>query len=160
MAARKIIYIETSIPSALVDARDDVTSRFQQQQTRLWWEHFASQYLIVSSDVVLAELNRTAFPRREEAVHLVQTLPLLPLTEEVIGVAKVYQEHLVMPNDTLGDAVHVALACVHEVDYLLTWNCRHLANPNKTQHLQVINLRLGLLTPALLTPPMLMQEER
>jgi hypothetical protein len=56
-------------------------------------------------------------------------------------------------------AAHLAIACLNEVDYLLTWNCRHLANPNKIRHIQVVNMRMGLLTPILVTPQMLWVEE-
>ena len=58
-----------------------------------------------------------------------------------------------------GDAVHLAVACVSEMDFLLTWNIRHLANPNKLDHLTVINRRLGLLTPHIVTPEALWLEE-
>lgn len=58
-----------------------------------------------------------------------------------------------MPGpDATGDALHVAVAAVHEMDYLLSWNVRHLANPNKTRHSQVICQRLGLLPPVIITP--------
>lgn len=64
-----------------------------------------------------------------------------------------------MPGDALGDAAHLALASVHAVDYLLTWNCKHLANANKTQHLRVLNARLGLHVPILTTPLTLVPED-
>ncbi|MCK6483433.1 MAG: hypothetical protein L6R00_04770 [Phycisphaerae bacterium] len=63
-----------------------------------------------------------------------------------------------MPDDLPGDATHLAVACVQEVDFLLTWNIRHLANPNKLDHLTIINRRLGLLTPQIVTPEMLWEE--
>jgi len=156
--AKKIVYIETSIPSAYVEDRRDLTSRFQLQQTRIWWERYSRYYALVSSEAVLAELRRTPFPRQAEAIDLVRDLTMLPVTEEVSGAARIYQKHLLMPRGHLGDAVHMALACVHEVDFLLTWNCRHLANPHKVEHLRVINMRLGLVTPMVLTPQMLIQE--
>lgn len=65
-----------------------------------------------------------------------------------------------MPADLAGDAAHLAIACVHEMDFLRTWNIRHLANPNRTDHLIVINRRLGLLTPAIVTPEMLWLEDK
>jgi hypothetical protein len=74
-----------------------------------------------------------------------------------MGCGLLFEEHLV-PSDVSGDALHLAVACVHEVDFLLTWNIRHLANPNKLDHLTVINRRLGLLTPQIVTPEMLWLE--
>jgi hypothetical protein len=64
-----------------------------------------------------------------------------------------------MPADDAGDAAHLAIASYHGVDYLLTWNCRHLANANKFAHIREINRRLGLLTPELVTPEQLFMEE-
>lgn len=108
---------------------------------------------------VLTELMRVPFAGRDEALRLLRQTTFLPITESVRGVADVYGRHLVMPRGPVGDAVHLAVACVNEVDYLLTWNCRHLANTNKVRHIQTINNRLGLLTPHLVTPEMLVSEE-
>jgi len=107
--------------------------------------------------VVTAELRRHKFPGQDTSLALLDAMGLLPITPEVYGVAQAYQDHLVMPRESMGDAVHLAVACVHEVNYLLTWNCRHLANANKIEHLRAINRRLGLLTPNLLTPEMLVE---
>ena len=57
-----------------------------------------------------------------------------------------------MPRDPLGDALHLALACYHKCDYLVTWNCAHLANANKAGHIRRVNAMLDLHTPAMLTP--------
>lgn len=63
-----------------------------------------------------------------------------------------------MPRGHMADSFHLAFACVYGLDYLLTWNCRHLANPSKVAHIMPINRRLGLLTPTILTPQMLVEE--
>ncbi len=70
----------------------------------------------------------------------------------------VYIKHQLMPKDRLGDAAHLALASLHKCDFLLTWNCRHIANANKFEHIRIINNRLGLFTPALVTPMELCSE--
>ena len=57
-----------------------------------------------------------------------------------------------MPNDPAGDALHLALASIHKIDVMLTWNCRHLANPNKLEHIRLINFGLGLPVPTIATP--------
>ncbi len=57
-----------------------------------------------------------------------------------------------MPNDPGGDALHLALASVHRVNVLLTWNCQHLANPSKMEHIRLVNYELGLPMPLLTTP--------
>jgi predicted nucleic acid-binding protein len=152
------VYIETSVLSALVDERDDPYTAYQRRVREDWWRNHKRFYRGWVSEATILELNRAEFPGREKAVELANSLEWLPITDETWGVAQAYQEHLVMPREDIGDALHLALACVHELEYLLTWNCRHLANPNKTRHLQSINRRLGLLTPILLTPEMLCGE--
>jgi hypothetical protein len=64
-----------------------------------------------------------------------------------------------MPGPVAGDAVHVATATFHGVDFLLTWNVRHLANPNKTAHLQAVCLRVGLAPPGIVTPDLLWETD-
>jgi hypothetical protein len=63
-----------------------------------------------------------------------------------------------VPEDAGGDAYHLAIASYYEIDFLLTWNCRHLANPNKFKHMSIINGRLNLHTPILCTPEQLMTD--
>ena len=63
-----------------------------------------------------------------------------------------------MPQNPVGDALHLALASYHKCDYLLTWNCKHLANPNKFQRIRLVNTSLGLYIPALVTPNQLIGE--
>jgi hypothetical protein len=57
-----------------------------------------------------------------------------------------------MPQDVVGDALHLAIASFYKMDYLLTWNCNHLANANKKKHVRRINERLRLSTPEIITP--------
>ncbi|MCK4342192.1 MAG: type II toxin-antitoxin system VapC family toxin [Phycisphaerae bacterium] len=153
------VYIETTIPGAYFDERDDVVSRFQRHQTQLWWRVYRQQYELYTSEAVLAELRQGSFPRQDAAVRLLEGVPVLPVDEEIGGVARAYVEHLVMPRGHMGDSFHLAFACIHAMDYLLTWNCRHLANPRKVAHIAEINRRLGLLTPTILTPQMLVEED-
>ncbi len=70
-----------------------------------------------------------------------------------------YVEHHLMPADAQGDAAHLAMASMHAIDFLLTWNCRHLANANKIQHIAVLNRRLGLSVPVVTTPLALLSED-
>jgi len=153
------VYIETTIPSASLDERSDVVSSYQRHQTRLWWKEQGPRYELYTSEAVLAELRRESFPGQADALRLLDGLPVLPMTDEVVGVAQAYVDHLVMPRGHLGDSFHLAFASVYEMDYLLTWNCRHLANPRKVSHIAEINRRLGLLTPIILTPQMLVDGE-
>ncbi|MHB8767292.1 MAG: PIN domain-containing protein [Deferrisomatales bacterium] len=86
------------------------------------------------------------------------SLPLVPVELAVAEIAEAYIAHRVMPRDPAGDALHLALASYHKCDFLLTWNCRHLANANKFAHVRRINVLLGLHVPMLVTPLELMGE--
>jgi hypothetical protein len=127
--------------------------------TREWWHEQLNVYEAWAAENVLLELRQGDWPGQAEAISLIEPFPRLPVDEEVLAVAKRYIAERLVPADLAGDAAHLAIACVHEMDFLLTWNIRHLANPNKTDHLTVINRRLGLLTPAIVTPEMLWMED-
>lgn len=75
-------------------------------------------------------------------------------------IADFYIANYVMPKSLIGDAIHLAYASFYDIQYLLTWNCNHLANANKRKHIQVINGQLGLSTPQIITPLELFNEEK
>lgn len=157
MATR--VYIETSVPSAFVTTRDDAGSMHRRNVTREWWARQLARYESWISDNVILELGSGDWAGQAEAVRLVDSLPRLDIDREVLGVATRYIEEKLVPEGLAGDATHLAVASVYEVDFLLTWNIRHLANPNKLIHLTVINRRMGLLTPQIVTPEMLWLED-
>ena len=77
---------------------------------------------------------------------------MVAIDASILEIVEAYIRHRVMPADPAGDALHLALASYHRCDFLVTWNCRHLANANKFGHIRRVNGLLGLLTPALVTP--------
>jgi predicted nucleic acid-binding protein len=151
------VYIETSIPSFYHEARTEPEMVARKQWTQQWWAQ-AADYLLVTSVAVIDELSRGAFPSRKEALALMTELPLLPIEEAVTEIVQTYIQHKVMPDDPVGDALHLALASYHKCDFLLTWNCRHLANANKFGHIRRVNTLLGLYVPLLVTPLELLGE--
>lgn len=153
------VYVETTVPSAYVSARTDPSSVHRRDVTRAWWSDQFTRYEAWLSDAVVLELQQGDWPGRAEALRLVEALPRVSISEEVVSVAHRYVRERLVPVNLAGDALHLAAACVYEFDFLLTWNIRHLANPNKLTHLTVINRRLGLLTPQVVTPEMLWLEE-
>src|SRR4029077_15027381 len=100
----------------------------------------------------LLELRKGEYPSREAAFALAQGLPLLEITPAVAEIVEAYVQHRLMPADPSFDALHLALASYHRCDFLVTWNCLHLANANKIGHIRRVNTLLGLFTPALVTP--------
>lgn len=126
--------------------------------TRRWWDQCASSYDLVTSEGVVAELQEGEYETQSAAVALVADLPRLEVVDDIADIIDVYLANHLMPKERLGDALHLALASYHKCDFLLTWNCAHLANANKFEHIRIINTRLGLFVPALVTPMELCEE--
>ena len=146
------VYIETTIPSVYYDTRDDAETIARRSWTRRWWERYRYDYEIVTSSAVIEELRNGEFDSRENCLRLLDGVPLLPVELSIGEVVQTYVNHHVMPANPTGDALHLALASHHKCDFLLTWNCRHLANANKFSHIRTINGLLGLFVPSLVTP--------
>src|SRR5258706_10790365 len=134
---RPSVYIETTIPSYYCDSRDSIAEDIA--RTREWWDYERSLYDCFISPIVIEELQAGKYPRQSECFELVRDLPLLSVDAEVLKIAQQYQSRSLMPKNPAADAVHLALASYHDMDYLLTWNCRHLANATKVRHLEELN---------------------
>ena len=146
------VYIETTIPSFYYTLRRDLESRAMQSWTRKWWAEYADQFTLVSSIVVINELSDGTSEKTQDRINLVKDLEMLSVTTEIDQIAQTYIDRLIMPQDMFGDAHHVALASFYNVDALLTWNYKHIANLNKIRRIRQINQELGLPTPELATP--------
>jgi len=90
---------------------------------------------------------------------MLEAVPLVAVEPAIEEIIETYIAHKVMPRDPAGDALHLALASYHKCDFLLTWNCKHLANANKFDHIRRVNGIMGLFTPVLATPLELLTEE-
>ena len=146
------IYVETSIPSFYYEVRAEPDMIARRQWTNQWWTRARDRDELVTSEAVLNELGRGGHPRREECLALMGGLSLLPIDDAIAETIEAYLSHRLMPRDPLGDALHLALASHHRCDFLVTWNCQHLANANKFDHIRRVNGILGLFVPALVTP--------
>jgi len=120
--------------------------------TRDWWDNHRQSYLLVTSEAVLDELTRGDYPQKEEALLLIDAVSLLEIADPITEIVEAYVRHKLMPQNPLGDALHLALASYYKCDFLLTWNCQHLANANKFDHIGRVNMLLGLYGPKLVTP--------
>jgi PIN domain len=146
------VYVETTIPSFYTTTRSGPATLARRQWTRQWWELARDRYALVTSDAVLDELREGDYPSREPALALVVDLPILEVTPAIAEIVAAYVQHRLMPADPAGDALHLALASYHKCEFLVTWNCQHLANANKYGHLRLVNGLLGLYVPVLATP--------
>lgn len=146
------VYIETTIPSFYYETREDPESVAMRNWTREWWDSERVRFECFTSAAVVDELESGNYPGKPETLQLVQGLPWLEVNAEIEEIVEVYLANYLMPNDSVGDALHLAIASFHKADYLLTWNCKHLANANKRHHVRRINERLRISTPEILTP--------
>jgi predicted nucleic acid-binding protein len=154
------VYLETSFFSACVWERHDPEGISWQDQSRRWWVQQRRNYDLCTSAETIRELSAPNFRNRKEALDLTAGVRQLPTSDEVSEFAQLLVRERAMPGPAeKGDALHVAAAAVHRIEYLLTWNVKHLANPNKVKHLQAICGRAGLPAPQLVTPPFLWIEE-
>ncbi len=155
----QLIYVETSIPSFYFETRPAAQMQARREWTREWWHIAILRDDLVTSLGVINELNHTPEPKRSECLELLDSLSFLDITEEADDLVEAYIINKVMPADAAGDALHLALATIHQCDILVSWNCRHIANANKTPHIRRINGRLGYETPVLITPLELLNQK-
>ena len=155
------VYLETSFFSECCTIRTTEIARGRRATSLNWWENCAAKFDLYISPEVLRELSSDDFPEavREPALGMLKGLTLLPVTPEVISFAELLVAERVMPGPAnQGDAIHLAAAIVHRVDHLLTWNQKHLANPNKRTHLTIVAARARLRVPEVVTPDLMRLE--
>jgi len=154
-------YIETSIPSFYHDTRTDPQFQAMREWTRQWWDRSKPSARLVTGQPVFLELSKAPSPKKELGLTLIDPLPRLPYSSEIDEIVALYIRHKIMPNEAMGDAAHLALASFYKCDFLMTWNCKHLANANNFDHINRINNLLGLFNPKIVTPfQLLYGEER
>jgi predicted nucleic acid-binding protein len=146
------VYVETTIPSFYHETRTAADIVARRRWTRQRWSNAAERYELVTSPAVLDELAGGPRERIAERLTLVRELPLLAVEPGIAEIVHAYIRHKLMPADPAGDALHLALASYHKCDFLVTWNCRNLANANKFGHIRRVNTMLGLFVPILATP--------
>jgi hypothetical protein len=146
------VYLETTIPSFYYEVRTQSDMVARRDWTREWWENYRNGFELFTSEAVIDELEKGIFPQKTEVLLLIETVPLLDVNEAIADIVDAYIRHKVMLADPAGDALHLAIASFYKCDFLLTWNCRHLANANKFAHIRRVNAILGLFVPTLVTP--------
>ncbi|MGQ0541761.1 MAG: hypothetical protein ACT4O9_07920 [Blastocatellia bacterium] len=145
------LYLETSVIGAYLDNDDPL----RRDLTIRWFEHELSEYRAYSSILVQRELERIDEPHRTGYLKIIKPLERLELSEEVAILAEGYISRGIFHRKFMADAIHVALASVHKIDYLVTWNFGHLANVRKQARIRLFNTAAGFFSPAIVTPEFL-----
>lgn len=148
---RPRVYVETTIPSYYHGTRTSPSIAAKQRWTRAWWAVAERRLDLVTGAPVIEELSDGPADHATAWLSLIRPLPVLPVTLEVLRVVESYITNRLMPQGGQ-DALHLAVSSYNRCDYIATWNCQHLANPNKFGHIRKVNEQLGLATPVIATP--------
>ena len=126
--------------------------------TQDWWANRRSQFECSVSQVVIDEASVGDPAEVKKRLAIIGGLPTLAITDEANALTQAIMAAGILPPKVLRDAAHVAVAAVHAIDYLLTWNCKHLANAQIARRIAVVCEKLGRKMPIICTPEELMGE--
>lgn len=147
------VYIESTVPSYLT-ARptENLITTARQILTQRWWKEYRSHYELYASDVVLLECQKGDPKAAEKRIRVMRNILLLDITIECSELAEKIFIELQIPPKASDDAFHIAIACVHELDYLLSWNFKHIVNASMIRKLHGILQKTPYRLPHICTP--------
>ena len=152
------VYIESSVISYLTARTSrELIIAAHQAITDDWWTKALPNFDAYISPVVLAEINRGDAQAAAKRMAATGLLPILPLTPDVESLAALYFEAVQLPEKARADSYHLAIAAVHEMDYLVSWNCSHIVSGRVRRIIEAINDDRGIRTPIICTPEELME---
>ena len=151
---KQSLYLETSVVGAYLDNGEP----FRRDLTIRWWEHEMPEYRSVISQLVVRELERVPEPHRTGYLKLASQLEHVEITEEAAILAEGYITRGIFHRKYIADALHVAVASFHKIDYLVTWNFGHLANVRRQARVRLFNTAAGFFVPMIVTPEFLVLE--
>ena len=147
------VYIETTIVSYLVASPSrDLIAAARQAITREWWREARETYRCVTSEEVIREASLGDADMSRRRLEILASLPVLDADEKARLLANELVQAGLLPAAAVSDATHVAVATLNRVDVLVTWNCRHLANPHLLRGLRAFMAARGLEMPEICTP--------
>lgn len=156
----KTVYIETSIVSYLtaLPARDLLAAAWQNATSR-WWETQRLRFELFTSQLVLDEAAQGHPDAAQRRLRNLAGIPHLPMPDPVTDLATTLLSEGALPEKATDDALHVAVAAYHGVDYLLTWNCRHIDNAEMKPVIRNVCVVKGYVCPEICTPLELMGDQ-
>lgn len=153
-------YIETTVPSYYV-ARPSgsLLQAARQANTRAWWDGGCSGFQLFTSQETLDETGRGEPAMAGDRLALIRDLPLLEVSESAAALTRILVAKGLVPAKAASDAIHIAVASAHAMDYLVTWNFKHIANPYIRERLRLAVLACGMMLPVICTPEELLNDE-
>jgi len=147
------IYIETSFISYLVSKSNrDIVILANQEVTKEWWLKYRNNFELYISSYVFDEISLGDIELSKRRLEIALELNLLSDSEEVINLAEKIYFQKIFPQKAANDVLHISSAIIHKMDFLLTWNCKHIANPFFLKELQKIINKLEYNLPIICTP--------
>jgi uncharacterized protein YcgL (UPF0745 family) len=156
---KRKVYIETSVISYLTARPSkNVIEAGHQQSTYLFWDR-RNEFDLVASELVVTECGAGDVSAANKRLDALLAIPLLDITTRSLELARELVVAGIVPTKASEDALHISIATVHFVDYLLTWNCRHIANPEIQARIAENFQQQGLFLPFICTPDELLGDE-
>ena len=152
------VYVETSVISYLtVRTSRDVIVAGRQALTADWWETYRSRFSLYVSALVVAEAEDGDPEAVQRRLAAIEGFPALEISDEALSLSQNLMDKGPMPKEYPDDALHIAICALNGIDYLVTWNCTHLANATIRRHLERFLERAGYTCPVICTPEELME---
>jgi hypothetical protein len=152
------VYIETTIPSYLAARPSrDLIRAAHQQLTREWWEDRRSQFELYVSQVVVQEASGGDPTAAAERLDLLKGIAIVEFTEDARFLGQELLQRIPLPAKAILDAYHVAIAVLSGMDFLLTWNCKHIANATLRRRIDSLCHTYGYVPPLICTPQELLE---
>jgi predicted nucleic acid-binding protein len=156
---RSKVYVETSVISYLMARPSrDLISLAHQELTRAWWSRADSEFDLYASRLVVAEAQLGDPAAAAARLEVLDPMVLLAETPESRGLARKLLVAGGLPDKAAADALHIGVATVHGMDYLVTWNCKHIANARMVRFVTETCRAAGFEPPVICTPEELMEE--
>jgi predicted nucleic acid-binding protein len=153
------VYVETTVISYLTAWRSrDLVMAAHQQVTEEWWRKCPGLFELVASELVVREASAGDPAAAQERLKALAAIPLLAITEPVADLAQKLIEGGALPEKAADDAFHVAVAVANGVDYLVTWNCKHIANATMRPRIEAVCRAAGYQPVMICTPDQLLGE--
>lgn len=153
------VYIETSVVSYLQSRpSSDMVVAAHQELTRRWWDERASRFELVISELVLREARAGDSDAAALRLEALAGIHVLEIGLEAVSLANILVSKGPIPREFIEDALHVAVAAANGADYLITWNCKHLANAMHRGSIEHLVESAGYACPAICTPEELMED--
>lgn len=154
------VYVETSVISYLTARPSrDVVIAGHQQVTSDWWAHASNRFDLVASELVVQESSAGDERASQDRLRVLESLTLLETSEESVTLARSMLASGIVPSRAVEDALHIAIAATNGVDYLVTWNCRHIANATIRPRIEAACRAAGYEPPIICTPDELIEAD-